>query len=794
MAVLNTGLAKTSASDYEISNSLRFNDDDSAYLSRTPSSAGNRKTWTWSGWVKRGNLGTEGMIWSAGTGLYKDYVKLTTANKLFFVFDNGSTYVGGTISPVIRDPSAWFHLLIKMDTANQVFEVYINGEAVNWDSKNSITLNYTPQTNNTVEHRIGQYGGGGQYFDGYLAEVNFVDGQALTPADFGETGDYGEWKPIEYTGTYGTNGFYLDFSNSGSLGTDASSNSNNWTPNNLSATDQMLDSPTNNFATWNAVEPTPTGLFAEGNTHYYANAVTTKGAVAGTIGFSGKFYWEVLSSSTNQYHTEKIGIAVDGFALNQNIGYESSTWGYGSNGGSQYKYHNNSATYLGGRQIGDIQMVAVDTDAGKVWFGRNGTWHESGNPATGANAQFTDVPSVVRPAASVYSNNNGIDGSICNFGQDSSFAGNKTAQGNQDSNGIGDFYYTPPTDFLALCTQNLPEPTVIPSEHFNTILFTGDGTDDRSITGVGFAPDLSWLKSRPANSGHNISDKVRGDNKILASHTTAAEATLDTIVSLDSDGFTVGDGNGYDVNKNGESIVAWNWKANGSGVSNTDGTITSTVSANVDAGFSIVSYTGVGSVSTVGHGLSSAPEMIILKERTLVDNWFVYHSGNTSAPETENLRLNLTNATADSLTYWNDTAPSSSVFTLGTTTGVNDNGEDYIVYAFHSVDGYSKVGSYISNQNADGPFVYTGFRPAFIMVKRTNSTGHWEIHDTKRDAINQSQMARLFPNYTNAESDSDGWDILSNGFKLRTTHSSTNEGSLIYIAFAETPFSKSNAR
>ena len=807
MSLINSTAIPSGATGYEIDNSLRFNDDDNTQLERTFTSAGDRKKWTWSAWIKRGNIATNmalfsgkantGNIWLAGVDGIMRVEHYNGAGGYDFRRDFDGYH---------RDASAWYHFIIVYDSAQgsevDRIKFYRNGQAVGVESTaNAMTQNFQSEFNNNEAHWLGAFNHGFDY-DGYMAEVNFIDGLAKAPADFGETGNYGEWKPIAYSGTYGTNGFYLNFATAADMGDDKSGNTNDWTEQNIAATDQMLDSPTNNFATWNPVEPTPTGLFAEGNTHYYANAVTTKGAVAGTIGISGKFYWEVLSSSTNQYHTEKIGIAADGFALNQHIGYESITWGYGSNGGSQYKWNNNSSTYVGGRQIGDIQMVAVDTDAGKVWFGRNGTWAESGNPATGANAQFTNIPAVVRPATSVNNTQNGIDGSICNFGQDSSFAGNKTAQGNQDGNDIGDFYYAPPTGFLALCTSNLPDATVVPSEHFNTVLYTGGG-GTQSFTGVGFQPDLIWQKKRSNAGNHTLADAVRGTEKRLQVDNNSAEDTLSGFFSsFNSDGFTTSQ-----YNDSGESYVAWNWKANGSGSSNTNGSINTTVSANVDAGFSIVSYTGTGTAGTVGHGLSSAPDIVIVKRRNATAYWYM----NLKNIPSQSAQADMVGVLNESIAIdgynvgsaiFSNTAPTSTHFTITTSAVVNANASTYIAYAFHSVDGYSKVGSYTGNGSTDGTFVYTGFRPAYVMIRRTDSNAQWTILDNKRDLYNVSKKL-LYADSTSAEQDgisdrTPDWlvDFNSNGFKLRATNSDSNGNSanLIYLAFAEQPFKYSNAR
>jgi hypothetical protein len=372
----------------------------------------------------------------------------------------------------------------------------------------------------------------------------------------------------------------------------------------------------------------------------------------------------------------------------------------------------------------------------------------------------------------------------------------KTAQGNQDSNDIGDFYYAPPTGFLALCSANLPSVDVIPSEHFNTVTYAGTGIA-RDITNVGFQSDLVWLKSRNAALDHRLHDSVRGATLSLKSNGADAEADTSTFIVTDfiTDGFSVGTGGG--ANASGNTYVAWNWKAGGTAVSNTDGTITSSVSANVDAGFSIVSYTGSGANATVGHGLSVSPEMIIVKNLTNY-NWFVYHKSNTAAPETDFLNLDQTDATQDLNTIWNDTLPTASVFSVGTHIVVNANTNGFISYAFHSVDGYSKVGSFVGNgSETAGPFVHCGFKPKFVLVKRATAVGSWFMFDTDRSPYNVMN-AKLSAENSGAEDSDTSWniDFLSNGFKLRSPHVYMNSGSNthVFLAFAETPFKYSNAR
>ena len=325
-----------------------------------------------------------------------------------------------------------------------------------------------------------------------------------------------------------------------------------------------------------------------------------------------------------------------------------------------------------------------------------------------------------------------------------------------------------------------------PTDYFNIVLYTGNGST-QSITGVGFQPDWVWIKGRSVIAGHNLHDVVRGVNKQLYTNTTDAEETLTTLVtSFDSDGFSLGS-NG-NANSNTNTFVAWNWLASNTTASNTDGSITSTVSANQTAGFSIVSFTGTGANATVGHGLGLAPRMMIFKNRDEgAEGWFVYHEsvGNTKRAGL----LNETSAPSTSSTFFQDTSPTSSVFSVGSNHGVN--GPDAMIcYCFAEKKGYSKFGSYTGNGNADGTFVYTGFKPAWVMAKRTGTAGqNWEIHDNKRPEYNSSSK-RLWANLTNTEATEDPYlDLVSNGFKIKTSDTNYNASdSYIYMAFAENPF------
>jgi len=330
------------------------------------------------------------------------------------------------------------------------------------------------------------------------------------------------------------------------------------------------------------------------------------------------------------------------------------------------------------------------------------------------------------------------------------------------------------------------------TEHFNTKLYTGTGST-QSITGLDFQPDFTWIKSRSDGLSHALFDSIRGVTKVLNSNATTAEYTnTDTLTAFESDGFSVGSNTG--VNANGETRASWNWKAGTSFTNDASatgiGTIDSTGSINTDAGFSIISYSGNStSGATVGHGLGVTPSMIIVKRRTAGEQWEVYHK---TLGATKRMALDTTGASSASSSRWNNTEPTTSVFSLGNSGATNTSGSTYIAYCFADVQGYSKFGSYTGNGNADGTFVYTGFSPAFVIFKRSSGTGNWQLLDNKRLGYNVENRT-IYPNSTLAEQDENDADLLSNGFKLRGSGTDGNgSGSTyIYMAFASEPFTTS---
>jgi hypothetical protein len=476
-----------------------------------------------------------------------------------------------------------------------------------------------------------------------------------------------------------------------------------------------------------------------------------------TIGVSsGKWYWEVTASTSSSF----LGIASSSHT-NTYVGGSSLGYGYwgvngqkAANGGAGQSY---GATYTSG----DIIGVAFDADNWSITFYKNGT---------SQGTAFTSITSSTYfPATSV----------------------NAAGTGSLNT-GARPFAYTAPSGFKALCSANLPAPLVTkPSTVMDVKLYTGNG-GTQTISGLGFSPDLVWIKNRSGANSHGLFDVIRGATKQLNSNSTDAESTdVDKLTAFTSDGYSVGSSPGTNASSN--SYVGWAWDAGSSTVTNTQGSISSQVRANASAGFSVVTWTGAGGSQTVGHGLGVTPAMIIAKNRSTTNSWAVWFAGFTA---NEYLLLNSTAAKSTFSTQWGST-PTSTVFGVADTS-VNGSGNGIVAYCFAPVVGYSSFGSYTGNGSADGPFVYTGFRPRWIMIKSSSAGGgnyNWTIRDAARSASNLVQ-ATLFPNLSNAEITSYGIDILSNGFKLRSTQDEHNVSSVTYIyaAFAESPFNYARAR
>ena len=779
--------------------------------------SGNRKTFTISVWVKKcgtpGNIGDDQYTLfscgGGGTGSYSGRLNFNTSDQLGFKVNNPAptTHAEVTTTRKFRDPSSWYHIVFAADTtqgtSSNRLKLYVNGvQETDFASTTYPSQDYDLYFNLNVQHRIGSnslwsdltrsYGN----FNGYLAEYNFVDGQALDPSSFGFTDPKtGVWMPKRYEGTYGTNGFYLDFSDNTSattLGIDKSPNGNDFTPEDVSVSagtgnDSLEDTPTNNFCTLNFLDKSNGAKLREGALTLYTSS--NDQAATGTFAVaSGKWYWEIDMTDAEP----EVGIAHDEMPLS-NKGTSLPTNGQisfivaGADGNSNFLRvdgHTQSGTGLSAQSGPGKIGIALDMDNKKIWFSNtSGTYFNSGNPVTGVNpaVDFSSTgpnypTCAVRPIVCMYQG---------------------SAKQVSINCGQRPFTYTPPTGFKTLTTKNLPlnVPSIRPQKHFDTILYTGDGSSSKTVSGLEFKPDLVWMKGR-TSMNHALVDSVRGRSSVLFPNSTAVEqisSSSQDLVEFNDHGFVVGTPErASSSNDNGTNIVAWCWKAGGAAVTNTDGTITSQVSANTEAGFSIMTWQGTGYVSgkTIGHGLGKAPKVVWAKRRNIsTDNWAIYfNDGTTKISFFFNSSAAINPAQAS---YWPANDPTSSVFYIGTDSAVNGSASmEYVGYAWAEIPGYSKFGTYKGSGNANGAYVHLGFRPAWVLLKNYGAGGYnWVIQDGVRDTSNPTAV-KLYPD-TNAAEDTSGdkIDILSDGFKLRTSDAGTNaDGSdYIYMAFAEQP-------
>ena len=769
----------------QVAGATRWRSSAPTYLSRTPASAGNRKTWTWSFWIKRSSLGTNQEIlvaYAAANDTGNFEVRFTTTDQLY-IYGWASTWRATTLA--FRDTTTWQHIVIAADTtlatAADRIKVYVNGSRVtSFAASADPTQNSDLGVNSAAIHRIsGNSIPDGLYFDGYLSQMYMIDGQHLTSSSFGEFNSDGIWVAKAYSGTYGTNGFYLPMNSSSNFATDQSGNGNNWTPTGFNTTtanttyDLFTDSPTD-YGT-----DTGTGAQVRGN-YATLNPISTSG---GTVSFgglravgpsswrrystflpvnSGKWYWEATNigspysprGTTTSYKWMGWQIVSDTNSTSSPSGGSlTNCLVYGDNG----YYINFSTTQVdGGSAISnnDVMAMAVDLDANTFTIYRNNVSIASGSMGAGRVAG-----SYLWPV--VWSYDGSYGDLYCNFGQRA-------------------FTYTAPSGYKAICTANIDKPA------------------DSSLWFYGDTPDLMWIKNRGVGGSNVLQDTVRGINFALFSDTDGVDQGYPYVMEMNKFGMSLQLGTG--VNAAGVNFVYWAWKAgsntSSTSVTNTNGSITSQVSANRQAGFSIVSYTGTGANGTVGHGLGTAPSMIICKRRvTTAGDWQTYH---ISVGNTGTLKLNSTTATITSSAVWNNTSPTSSVFSLGSGGDANLSGDPFVAYCWAAIPGYSAFGSYAGNGASDGPFVYTGFSPRWLMVKSITaaSASNWCIYDVVRQTYNQLRN----PLYANANSQEPSlgiaFDIVSNGFKLREGGGQGNDSGVTYIyaAFAETPFKFARAR
>lgn len=717
---------------YTIPRSVRLRSSASGYLNRTFVTPTSSTIWTWSAWVKRGTLTGTFRLFGAST---TTYLTFNSTDQLNLTINNVSA---ATSTAVFRDPSSWYHIVYQQNGSAQT--LYVNNASV------ATGTTAVSVFNTAIAHQLGA-ANTSNYFDGYITEVIFVDGQALTPSSFGSiSSTSGVWQPIQYTGTYGNNGFYLKFNSFGTaaaLGTDSSGNGNTWTVNNISVTagvtyDSMTDVPTltsstaANYPTWNPLWQGRTNLPTNGNLDYPASSVGI-----GTMALSGSSYWEITSTG---------GIST--VALYSTAVSTSQTIPLGLTYGFRFNATTGAFDYTINGSI--FTSIATGLTSGPYFF------YVSTAAATTASLNAGQRP----------------------------------------------FTYTLPSGFVALNAFSMTTPAIVNgAAYMAATTYTGNGatqTITNTVNGVSFQPDFVWLKVRSTALASSIYDSLRGATLDLTSNTGAAESTQSTgLTAFNSTGFTLG---GLSKNNgNTSTFIGWQWYINGgSSSSNTNGSITSTVSAGATQGFSIVTYTGTGTAGTVGHGLGVAPSIVMVKARSAATSWFIYDN-TVATPQSQYLQLNSGNAQATIANFWN-TAATSSVFGIGTSANINGNAVTFVAYCFSAVAGFSSIGRYTGNGLADGPFIYLGFKPRFILVKSTSTAAeNWDMFDTSRSNINVGSNM-LLANSTIAEYSGTYFDALSNGFKIRNDGTfspggfNTTSSTYLYMAFAENPFKYSLAR
>ena len=810
-----------------ISNSLVLDDGNSQGLNWSPASDGNLRLWTMSFWVKPNNM-TDSEMWLAGTSSDRTRLEFggstgTTGRIMNFAHIVGGTNrfgfsLGDAIEP--NDQAGWYHVVVQWNTAQATaadrFKLWINGTyidmAASWVTNSGTDGTYITQNRDSIwnrsafSHYIGYRGyQNSNYFDGTISDWHFCDGYGYSHTDFGEWYN-GAWVPKQFTGSYGTNGFHLDFSDYTAPETDAA-NSNNWTRagtfglSNNPTRSVVTDSPTQNYPVFNQRWWRYQG---PNTTNGGVRAIATTDHVIGTTMMmprgSGKYYFEVemenVSGGNNNYAT-----LVSEYS---NIHDRSFLWLNAASvvGGSNTTGSALSQTTLTGLSYvtGDYVMVAVDTDNEKIFFGVNGTW---GTGTTGAfdptSASSDDV------IASM-----GYDwGAI--FGDQSKYIGYAFTDGNSTSAhrqvinfGQRPFQGTMPTGYKHLNSKNLPEPGVGVNPLFGNkwqnalgeVNYTGNaGTN--AVTGMGFQPDLIIAKATNSGQSWRVFDAVKTnpttDFNFFDNNTNSSAAGL----SYDSDGFTW-NGGGANANDSAVSYIAWGFKGANGTTTNTNGATSSVVSANPDAGFSIVRWSGAGAATTVGHGLNSAPTFIITKNLSKDIAWRVYHknTGNTKALIISSDSIGVTGSQ-----YWNNTSPTNSVFSVGTEQNLGGDsgsaGDEIIAYCWTDIQGYIATGEYQGGQTGENSFVYTGFAPKFLLIKNvTGTVNNWMLVSPQMIPYWGANTNLIRPNLPDGYlGGSERIRFFTNGFVPGPTNGLPNDSGRthVYLAIGE-PFKYNNAQ
>lgn len=788
--------------DFAIARSLRIRGTANAGLYRAVATTTNRRTYTLSRWFKLGAQDQGFALWQGyvNASNWTSFIVHASSRQFSFAQADGGVGNWSVISTAaFRDPGAWYHLVIQVDTtdatATNRVRAWVNGVAVPL----SVSGAGFPSLNKDTHINVGGAQQGFGYeptnyllpSDGHHAEIHFVDGQLAAPSAFGRIDPAtGVWVPIAYAGAHGgANGAFHDFrdaTSAAALGLDYSGNGAHLNVGGVGvaagvAFDQSNDTPTNNHATINplrrmqATGPVASwgnARYRSGNGSYYPRGVATQPFEDDATGWYCEF-----TLTTAHLGVEGFGVVTGGAYLNDAnaIGLEAAEWGYQGNGAAGRITNNgvNAFTGLPLWSAGQVGKIAYRN--GSLWLGIDNTWFNAGNPGAGTGAVYTGLAGPLFPLCLAGSTTPVID---ANFGQ-------------------RPFAYTPPAGFKALNARNMPAPPIKnPADYVDVVNYDGNG-GTQAISSLRFQPDFVRIKCRSKSStSHAMFDALRGVRKYLYAETGGVEQNFTApnygVDSFDANGFTVvDDANG---SKNVNGVPAGTWGGNYNAWAMKRG---------VAPGFDIVTYAGNATAGrAVGHALGAVPHLMIVKARSAGTDWAVYHRNAAANAHNGVLYLNYTNAylASGATLQWNQTAPTSGVFFLGGSGySVNNSGETYVAYLWTEIPGFSRIGAYTGNGGADGPFVWCGFRPRFVLIKRADGANTWWLYDTARNPFNVAN-AVLGANDGSAESTAFGGasrdiDILSNGFKLRTSNDPNGGGgNFVFAAFAETPFKHANAR
>jgi hypothetical protein len=767
-----------------VANSCLFSLDDLTYLNTTGGSPTNADIWTLSVWLKRSqNATATGLAETifAGGPASTDYstISIEADDKIRFHHVEASATIYDVITTAtFRDPTAWYHLVVRYDSTEVVstdrIRFWINGvQLTDFDTSTFPALSDSTWFNISSDEEIGRKPGGTEFFDGYMAEFAFVDGSALSPTDFAEQ-VFNTWQPITFSPTYGVNGFLLEFLVAASLGDDTSGNASHFNENIIVAANQREDSPTQNHLTLHASHHGNNHTTQQGALEYHAASGSFEAVTAtALLPKTGKYYWEVNADVVATTNEAGVGIGSQLGSLSNLVGSDNQSWGFYNNAGTALQLRHDSVNTpfadTGTFQTGDYVQIAFDADTGKLWFGLNGTFLDSGDPGAGTGEHVTITDAL---------NNQLV--AMCSVRTVTNILRFRPA--------AEDFEGTIPTGFNTLDTTTWPNPPVTnPNSFFDSVVYSGNGVNPRSFAGFSFQPDLVWVKSTSTDAtNHIVSDIIKGAGSSHDNNEQSADDAANAggeIGAFGVDGFTVDAvaGNDDEVNDAAREYIAFLWKED------------------VLAGLDLVGYAGTGVAQNIAHSLGDIPEAMYVRNRdTAGSNNVYFEKVSLADPETDFLVADDSTAAVDDATKWDDTAPDASNFRVGTDADVNNSGDNHAAYLWRGIEGLSKFTSYVGANLVGAafrnPYIFCGFKPKLVFIKNYSTGADWQMHfrdSANFGAVGGTDSSRLEGNENlDVAAGEERVDFCASGFKITSASTELNRvgDNYLVMAFAEVPF------